>query len=134
MIQSANREHKNHLRADRIHFSGDPMKERNAARVIILIEQMLMAEVIERKLLRLNLVHGRAGVGDCTDFVGIVFFPICGPSFTAYSRTPFRFSETSFPKISLRINSSPTSPPKRPGEWPLQVQSNISLRVSHGSS
>nr|DAQ74302.1 MAG TPA: hypothetical protein [Caudoviricetes sp.]DAQ84927.1 MAG TPA: hypothetical protein [Caudoviricetes sp.] len=28
-------------------------------------------------------------------------------------RTPFRFSWASFPKTQLRINSSPTPPPRR---------------------
>ena len=75
---------------------------------------MVMAEVIHIKRFCMDLVHCACGVSHSCNFVSVKFFPINGLSFTiACDRTPFRFSETSFPKISLRINSSPTPPPGR---------------------
>ena len=48
-----------------------------------------------------------------------------------FIRRPFRFSETSFPKISLRINSNPTPLPIRLRGQSIQVPNS---QVSHGIS
>ena len=36
---------------------------------------MFMAEILQRKLLRMDLMHHGAGVGNCTDLVGIELLP-----------------------------------------------------------